>query len=87
MDSGIAVEYHHYPQPEDNDRIMGALKPGPLVINATGLGKDGTGSPITNAGVFPLNGIAWDLNYRGELVFLDQARAGLIRLKHWKPAG
>ena len=23
----------------------------------------------------PENGIAWDLNYRGELIFLDQARA------------
>ena len=44
-----------------------------LIINATGLGKDASGSPITNNGVFPKNAIAWDLNYRGNLVFLDQA--------------
>ncbi|KEP73786.1 hypothetical protein HR12_37330 [Microbacterium sp. SUBG005] len=25
--------------------------------------------------MFPQNGVAWDLNYRGDLVFLDQARA------------
>ncbi|RWE90613.1 MAG: shikimate dehydrogenase, partial [Mesorhizobium sp.] len=45
-----------------------------LVINATGLGKDAAGSPITDDGVFPQRGIAWDLNYRGDLIFLDQAR-------------
>ena len=32
------------------------------------------GSPITDAGIFPERAIAWDLNYRGDLVFLDQAR-------------
>ena len=41
-----------------------------LVINATGLGKDAPGSPISDAAQFPLNGIAWDFNYRGDLVFL-----------------
>jgi shikimate 5-dehydrogenase len=46
-----------------------------MVINATGLGKDAPGSPITSAANFPLNGIAWDFNYRGDLLFLDQARA------------
>jgi len=25
--------------------------------------------------VFPRDGVAWDLNYRGDLVFLEQARA------------
>ena len=53
---------------------MAGLKPSSLVINATGLGKDVPGSPITDAGLFPQQGIAWDLNYRGDLVFLDQAR-------------
>jgi len=46
-----------------------------LVINATGLGKDRPGSPLSDAAVFPQQGIAWDLNYRGELIFLAQARA------------
>lgn len=59
----------------DNDRAMAALKPGSLVINATGLGKDAPGSPLTFDGVFPQDGIVWELNYRGDLVFVDQAEA------------
>ncbi len=69
------VEYRPAPRPEDNDRIMEGLKPQSLVINATGLGKDAPGSPITSAAKFPRRGFAWDTNYRGALVFLDQARA------------
>jgi shikimate 5-dehydrogenase len=60
---------------EDNDARMAALPPGSLVINATGMGKDRPGSPITDAGVFPERGLAWELNYRGELTFLRQAQA------------
>jgi shikimate 5-dehydrogenase len=72
---GISVEYHHTPRPEDNDALVNRLKPHSLVINATGLGKDAPGSPITDGATFPEHGYAWDFNYRGELVFLDQARA------------
>ncbi len=32
------------------------------------------GSPITDAAPFPERGYAWDFNYRGDLVFLEQAR-------------
>jgi shikimate 5-dehydrogenase len=71
----IPVEYHHAPRAEDNDALLRQLKPGSLVMNATGLGKDAPGSPLTDAAVFPERGFAWDFNYRGELVFLDQARA------------
>ena len=63
------------PEPRDNDAVLERLKPGSLVINATGLGKDAPGSPLTDAALFPQNAIVWDLNYRGALVFLDQARA------------
>jgi shikimate 5-dehydrogenase len=59
----------------DNDAALASLPPGSLVINATGLGKDAPGSPLSDAARFPQDGIAWELNYRGELVFLDQARA------------
>jgi shikimate 5-dehydrogenase len=72
---GIPVECVHAPRPEDNDAVLARLSPGALVINATGLGKDAPGSPLTDAAVFPESAIAWDLNYRGDLVFLDQARA------------
>lgn len=74
IDSDVPVEYRHEPDPTGNDRLVGELKPGSLVINATGLGKDAPGSPITDAAVFPERGVAWDLNYRGDLLFLDQAR-------------
>ncbi|MDH3943898.1 MAG: shikimate dehydrogenase [Anaerolineae bacterium] len=56
-----------------NDALVSALPPGSLVINATGLGKDRPGSPVSDAAAFPENGIAWDTNYRGELDFLRQA--------------
>lgn len=75
MNSGVPVDYVLAPSPTDNDAIVAELKPGSLVINATGLGKDAPGSPLTDGAVFPERGIAWDLNYRGDLVFLDQARA------------
>jgi len=75
FDPDFPTEYHHAPRPETSDAIVGRLAPGSLVINATGLGKDWPGSPITDAAVFPQGGVAWDFNYRGDLVFLDQARA------------
>jgi shikimate 5-dehydrogenase len=71
--SDVPVEYIRPESAADNDAAMATLKPGSFVINATGLGKDRPGSPITDAATFPERGIAWDLNYRGELVFLDQA--------------
>ena len=46
-----------------------------MVVNATGLGKDAPGSPLTNAAIFPERGVAWEFNYRGDLVLVDQARA------------
>lgn len=59
--------------PHRNDALMARLPEGSLVINATGMGKDRPGSPITDAGLFPRSGIAWEMNYRGELGFLHQA--------------
>ncbi|KAB0568241.1 shikimate dehydrogenase family protein [Brucella pituitosa] len=73
--SDVAVEYILAPRPEDNDAVLNSLKPGSFIINATGLGKDAPGSPLSNAAVFPEKSVVWDLNYRGNLVFLDQARA------------
>lgn len=73
--SDVQVEYVHAPSAEANDAILATMKPGSLIINATGLGKDAPGSPITHAAEFPDNGIIWELNYRGELIFLDQANA------------
>ena len=75
INPGVEVEYHHCPKPEQNDAVLATLAPGSIVANATGLGKDAPGSPLTRAGIWPREGIAWDFNYRGDLVFLDQARA------------
>jgi shikimate dehydrogenase len=71
----VIFDFIHNADPRENDRLLGELPAGSLVINATGMGKDTPGSPITDAGIFPQNGIAWELNYRGELDFLQQARA------------
>ncbi len=75
MDWAIPTEYFLCPKPDDNDKVVNVLKPGSMVVNATGLGKDAPGSPLTDAAVFPENGIAWEFNYRGDLVFMDQARS------------
>ncbi|MEO1987269.1 MAG: shikimate dehydrogenase [Martelella sp.] len=75
IDTGVACEYHLAPEPAVNDAILAALPAGSLVINATGLGKDAPGSPLSDAAQFPQNGIVWELNYRGDLIFLDQANA------------
>lgn len=74
INPGIKVDYVLAPSPEGNDAVLPTLTPGSVVANATGLGKDAPGSPLTDAALFPRNGIAWDFNYRGDLVFLDQAR-------------
>lgn len=71
----IAIDYVLNEDPQKNDWLMAALPEGSLVINATGMGKDRPGSPITGEGVFPMHAIAWELNYRGKLDFLHQAEA------------
>src|SRR5260370_39511342 len=58
---------------EENDAIMRTLAPGSLIINATGLGKDRPGSPITDGTAFPSAGVGWELNYLEALRFLQQA--------------
>lgn len=71
----LPVKYRLAPEARDNDALVAELPPCSLIINATGLGKDAPGSPLTSGAVFPDRGIAWDFNARGKLVFLDQARA------------
>jgi shikimate 5-dehydrogenase len=73
--SGCPIAYVHAADASTNDAVVGGLKLGSLVINAAGMGKDVPGSPLTGAARFPQDGIAWELNYRGDLIFLDQAGA------------
>jgi shikimate dehydrogenase len=56
------------------DDLVGSAPPGSLIVNATGMGKDRPGSPITSRAWFPKRAVVWDLNYRGELQFLAQGR-------------
>ncbi len=74
LDTQTRFEYVLTPTAADNDDVLAGLAPRSLVVNATGLGKDAPGSPLTDAATFPEQAVAWDLNYRGDLVFLDQAR-------------
>jgi len=46
---------------------------GSLVVNATGLGKDRPGSPLTDDCLFPKEALIWEINYRGSLEFMHQA--------------
>ncbi len=75
LSTDIEVKYIQNSTPAINDEIMAKLPPKSIVINATGMGKDTPGSPVTWDGVFPQDGIAWEFNYRGELDFLHQALA------------
>jgi len=68
-------------EPNDNSRLLGQLPPGSLIINATGLGKDRPGSPLDKGASFPADSIVWELNYRGELDFLQQAKRQAVARK------
>lgn len=75
--AGIDADLMQYvitTSPEDVDDLLDALPPSSLVVNATGMGKDRPGSPISDAGRFPDNGVVWEFNYRGPLEFLHQSR-------------
>ena len=75
LGSDIPIEYRLVERAQDNDDILASMAAGSVVVNATGLGKDCPGSPLSDAAHFPKNTIIWELNYRGDLLFLDQAKA------------
>jgi shikimate dehydrogenase len=58
-----------------HEQLLEELPPRSLVVNATGMGKDVEGSPLRDAARFPEEAVVWELNYRGALDFLHQARA------------
>jgi shikimate 5-dehydrogenase len=71
----VRAEFHLTPEAGDNDRVLQGIAPHSLIVNATGLGKDRPGSPLTDDAVFPENSLVWELNYRGDLKFMKQAQA------------
>jgi shikimate dehydrogenase len=74
LGSELQVNYVLNGEATRNDALMVELPPGSVVINATGMGKDIPGSPVTDQALFPEGGMVWEFNYRGELDFLHQAR-------------
>jgi shikimate 5-dehydrogenase len=75
MGADVEIVYVENADVRENDRLLAAALPGSLVVNGTGMGKDSPGSPVSDDGVFPERALVWELNYRGELGFLEQARA------------
>ena len=75
LKTDIEIEYICNSDPKVNDTIMEKFPPYSVIINATGMGKDTPGSPITWDGKFPMNSVSWEFNYRGELDFLHQSLA------------
>jgi shikimate 5-dehydrogenase len=70
---GIEFAYYLTPDVGQNDAVLHKMPVGSLIINATGLGKDRPGSPLTDDAVFPGNALVWEINYRGDLRFMHQA--------------
>jgi shikimate 5-dehydrogenase len=79
LGTDIEFEYILNEDPAENDAIMSKLPPGSMVINATGMGKDRPGSPVTDEAVWPQDGLVWELNYRGDLDFMHQARRKAVQ--------
>ncbi len=75
LGSTIPLDLVENSDPSRNDLLVESMPPGSLIINATGMGKDIPGSPITADAPFPERGVIWELNYRGDLDFPRQAAA------------
>jgi shikimate dehydrogenase len=89
LGASVPVEYRAVGAAEETDALLAALPAASVVVNATGLGKDRPGSPISDAARFPERAIVWDFNYRGALGFLEQARSqasarGLTVVDGWR---
>jgi shikimate 5-dehydrogenase len=69
----IPLELVQVASTDETDAVLASQPAGSLVVNATGLGKDLPGSPIGEDALLPRDAIAWDLNYRGDLRFLETA--------------
>lgn len=72
--SRIPIEYVVASDPEHADRVVAGTSSGTVVVNATGMGKDRPGSPVSPGAPYPPDAVLWDMNYRGELRFLADAR-------------
>ena len=70
---GVGVTTQVGPGPWDE--LVARAPDGALVVNATGMGKDRPGAPLSASATFPPQGVVWELNYRGDLPLPARARA------------
>lgn len=75
LNANVEFRSIHRPIPTGNDALVSSLPPYSLVVNATGLGKDAPGSPITDRAISPKDSLVWEINYRGNLLFREQAES------------
>ncbi|MBN9158417.1 shikimate dehydrogenase [Microbacterium sp.] len=71
----IPTEYLVAGTSTEADRVVASAGSGSVIVNATGMGKDRPGSPVSEVAPFPRDAVVWDMNYRGELRFLADARS------------
>ncbi|REK71202.1 shikimate dehydrogenase family protein [Paenibacillus paeoniae] len=69
----VESQFYLCPNSGDNNEVLSPISPHSLIVNATGLGKDRPGSPLSDNVDFPLQSLIWELNYRGDLTMLKQA--------------
>lgn len=72
-DRPLIIETHRTTGSHDLSTLL-PLPEGSLIVNATGLGKDRPGSPVIHPAPWPKKAQVWDLNYRGDLMFIDDAK-------------
>ncbi|MBC7723681.1 MAG: shikimate dehydrogenase [Burkholderiaceae bacterium] len=83
------IDYVLASSPQATTDVLAAAPAGSFVVNASGLGKDRPGSPVSDGALFPERAIVWEFNYRGTLEFLAQARdqeatSGLQVVDGWR---
>ena len=75
LSENLEIQYICSPDSRNNDLLVNESATGSLIVNATGMGKDLPGSPLSDKALFAEKSIIWDLNYRGERIFLEQAKS------------
>jgi shikimate 5-dehydrogenase len=74
FDIDMKLDYHLSTGISYNDNIVNSLTENAFIINATGVGKDLPGSPVSENVCFPKNCCVWEYNYRGDLKLLEIAK-------------
>ena len=81
LDNNLVLRSYEHQEAIQNDALVADLPAHSIIVNATGMGKDLPGSPITDACRFPDGSLAWELNYRGPRLFMEQAKKSASRVE------